>query len=300
MNPFRELDERVLPRLGRGMYRFGRLAGFAAADTDENPIAARHVRPRPRLLPGVALVCVAALAVLAVWSGNRPQAPIDETVGDVARVGVVGGDAVSRYVARSGDELTTLAGESVDPVWALVGLDDYADPAALEWLFADYTVARVIVRVPLPDVQTQMVTLVVDTLQRDVPAGMRRIAAEKQKLAAGAPGLSGALEQREADAYSDLCACAYAAVVRGAPARLRALADRPGIRVVDPAPEVTRLDRAVFVPLLPEQTTVVGPPPDVTDPTPAGAPSGAPAAASNAPVPPAASTNEGKPTPVPS
>jgi hypothetical protein len=32
--------------------------------------------------------------------------------------------------------------------------------------------------------------------------------------------------------------------------------------VVDPAPEIRRLDRTVFLPLLPEQATVVAPPPD--------------------------------------
>jgi hypothetical protein len=37
---------------------------------------------------------------------------------------------------------------------------------------------------------------------------------------------------------------------------------------VDPAPEVERLDRTVFLPLLPEQATVVAPPPDRALPSP--------------------------------
>jgi hypothetical protein len=49
--------------------------------------------------------------------------------------------------------------------------------------------------------------------------------------------------------------------------RLAELTGRAGIRVVDPAPEIRRLDRTVFLPLLPEQATVVAPPPDRSLPT---------------------------------
>jgi hypothetical protein len=62
----------------------------------------------------------------------------------------------------------------------------------------------------------------------------------------------------EATAYRTHCSCVYAAVVRAAPEALADLARRPGVRAVDPAPEVSRLDRAVFAPPLPEQTDVVG------------------------------------------
>ncbi|MBM0239561.1 hypothetical protein JNW88_24810, partial [Micromonospora sp. ATA32] len=40
------------------------------------------------------------------------------------------------------------------------------------------------------------------------------------------------------------------------PAVLRRVAARAGVRAVDPAPEVRRLDRAVFTPPLPEQDDV--------------------------------------------
>jgi hypothetical protein len=61
----------------------------------------------------------------------------------------------------------------------------------------------------------------------------------------------------EAAAYRSGCACVFAAVVRGAPAALQLVATRPGVRAVDPAPEVQRLDRAEFRPPLPEQDGTV-------------------------------------------
>jgi hypothetical protein len=48
-------------------------------------------------------------------------------------------------------------------------------------------------------------------------------------------------------------------VVHAAPAALRALAQRSEIRAIDPASEVKRLDRTVFLPPLPEQTDRVRP-----------------------------------------
>jgi hypothetical protein len=241
VNPFRALDERVLPRLGRGLHRLG-------------PV---------RVL--VVLLCVVVIGALALWDGTRHRAAPDETVGDVARVGVVDGEGVPAYLARSRGELNALSGSGA--VWALVGFDAYTAPQALDSLLAGDQVGRVIARVPLPGVQTQVVTLVVDRLQVDVRAGMLRVAAQKRKEESSVEHQEASdVVRQEAAAYARLCACLYAAVVRATPVSLESLAGRVGIRVVDPAPEVTRLDRAVFVPLLPEQQTVVAPPPDVTDP----------------------------------
>jgi hypothetical protein len=62
--------------------------------------------------------------------------------------------------------------------------------------------------------------------------------------------------EAEAVAYRRRCSCVYAAIVRATPAALAELAGRPGVRAVDAAPEVRRLDRAVFLPPLPEQADV--------------------------------------------
>ena len=257
------LDRRVLSRLGQ-----------SHGTTGEG----RH---RHRWLPAVAVAALAAVAFAAVWTGMH-RAPVDDTVGDVARVGVVDGQQVSSYLAGSRNELASLDGQSRAPLYALVSFGSYVEPAVAQSLLADLPTSRVVSRVPLAGVQTEIVTLPVDTFAADVPAGMRRTASRKEadareadRLARGLTG-SGDREQRlrdfyvhdaaalraEAASYRRLCACLYAAVVRATPERLRELAGRPGIRAVDPAPQVRRLDRAVFVPLLPEQTTVVTPPAD--------------------------------------
>ncbi|GAA3389901.1 hypothetical protein [Cryptosporangium minutisporangium] len=245
------LRGRVLPRLGRGARRLSR--SWTAL---------------------VTLVLVVGLVVVAYRAGTR-TAPVDYTVGNVPRVGPVDGQQVDAYRSDASGELGGLPAGTA--VWALVGLAEYQRPAALPTLLSGYSVSRVVARVPLPDVQTQLVTLVVDRLAVDVPAGMQRTAAAKEQEASTAESAAAsaddaelarvhtagaALERREAAAYRELCACVYAAVVRATPEQLRALAERPGIRVVDPAPEVSRLDRATFVPLLPEQSGTVGPPSD--------------------------------------
>ena len=245
------LRDRVLPRLGRGARRLSR--SWTAL---------------------VTLVLVVGLVVVAYRAGTR-TAPVDDTVGNVPRVGPADGQRVDAYRTASTGELAALPAGT--PVWALIGFADYQRPDALPALFTGYPVSRVVARVPLPGVQTQLVTLVVDRLAVDVRAGMYRLASAKEQAAAEAASAAASagtadlaevytagadVQRREAAAYRQLCACVHAAVVRATPEQLRTLARRPGIRVVDPAPEVTRLDRATFVPLLPEQSGTVGPPSD--------------------------------------
>jgi hypothetical protein len=79
----------------------------------------------------------------------------------------------------------------------------------------------------------------------------------------------------EALAYRSLCSCVYAAVVRATPAALDRIAKRPEVRSVEPAPEVRRLDRAVFLPPLPEQRDVVRPPASSTSVSPSASPTAA-------------------------
>ncbi|SHM36271.1 hypothetical protein [Cryptosporangium aurantiacum] len=242
--------DRVLARLGRGARRLTR--SWTAL---------------------VTLVLVVGLIVVAYRAGTR-TAPVDDTVGNVPRVGPVDGQRIDAYRADASRELAGLPAGTA--VWALVGLTEYQRPGSLPALFAGYPVNRVVMRVPLPDAQTQLVTLVVDRLDVDVAAGMHRTAAAKDRAASEAASAAAtadaelarvytadaAMERQEAAAYRALCACVYAAVVRATPEQLRTLAQRPGIRVIDPAPEVNRLDRATFVPLLPEQSGTVGPPSD--------------------------------------
>jgi len=275
MKPFRVLDEIVVPRLARGMRRIGGAVpgvGRAAGS---------------RSLVGVAVLSLVAIGATAFYVRSRP-APVDETTGDVVRVGASDGDSVKGYVAGTRSELASLARSGAGETVALVSFDAYREPAALPPLLADVTTVRVYARVPLSKVQTEIVSFPVHTLAADVPAAMKRTATSKERAAREAEhladGLSGSSAQEkelrafylqdarvsraEAAAYRTLCACTYGAVVRADAAALTKLAQRKGVRVVDAAPESRRLDRTVFLPLQPEQLVVITPPVDGALPTP--------------------------------
>jgi len=277
MNPFRALDERVLPRLARGLIR---IAGVVSG-SGRGPAAGR------RTLTAATVLALAAVAATATYLGNRP-APVDEGTGDVVRVGASEGDLVSAYVERSRSELAAITARHSGEIPALVSFSSYVEPDALDGLLADVTTARVYARVPLPDVQTEIVFFPVNTLKADVPAAMKRTAESKERAARdadhAADGLTGGgaqekelrafyrqdaqVSRAEAASYRRLCGCIYGAVVRASPARLTQLAKRDGIRVVDAAPESKRLDRTVFLPLQPEQIAMVTPPTDGSLPSP--------------------------------
>ena len=228
-----------------------------------------------RALIGLAVISAFALLLAAIWASHRddasPGAP-----GELVQVGVVEGQAVSGYLGNSHAELAALTDPSAPPsgaTWALVSLDEYVPPGALQPMFDGAAVAQVYTRVPLVGRHTQVVRIPVYRLPADVMSGMldaalqrdreqaeyrqlgRRVtgdgpnAARARQAYAAAADTAGA----EADAYRSGCACVFAAVVRAAPAALQVVADRPGVRVVDPAPEVRQLDRAEFRPPLPEQ-----------------------------------------------
>ncbi|HEY6595770.1 MAG TPA: hypothetical protein VI011_16970 [Asanoa sp.] len=251
----RRLDDAVLPPLAR-----------ALAKVDQGPA-------RMKVLTGVALVSATAVLLTAVWAAQRVPGP-DLTEGDVVRVGVREGGSIPSYVARSRTELDRLAATGGSP-YALVSLDAYVVPDRLRVVLDGTTVSEVFARVNRPELQTPVVRIPVRKVPADVVAGMLLVAERKDREARDAqdraartanPSLERALlraaqtERAEAAAYRDLCSCVYAAVVRAAPNALKRLAVRRGVRAVDPAPEVRRLDRAVFLPPLPEQQDVVRPP----------------------------------------
>jgi hypothetical protein len=227
-----------------------------------------------RAVIGLAVISAFALLLAAIWASRQDDAS-PGAQGALVQVGVVQGQAVSGYLRNSRAELAALTDPSAPPAgdtWALVSLDRYVPPGALPPMFDGAAVAQVYTRVPLAGRHTQVVRIPVYRLPADVLSGMLDVAlqrdqerAEYQQLGrltgdgpnavraraayAAAADTAGA----EADAYRSGCACVFAAVVRAAPAALQVVADRPGVRVVDPAPEVRQLDRAEFRPPLPEQ-----------------------------------------------
>jgi hypothetical protein len=247
----------VLARLARGARRIG-----------------GAIRQAPPLTLIAGVLVLAVLATL-LWQATRPSSPPPSSA--TVRVGVNDGDSVPAYAAQSRAELAKLApGLSV---YALVTFDSYQRPAGVATLVqADgLTAVQAYARVPLKDRQTEIVRLPAARLPDDLVAGMTAVATRKDAtaLAEQADAASATdvprrelylseadVDQAEAAAYRSGCACVYAIVVRADPVVLRMLAGRKGVRIVDPAPEVTDPAHAVFVAPLPEQVNRVTPPKD--------------------------------------
>jgi len=254
--------DRMMPPLTRGLSRIGTAPS------------------RLRIMTGLAVASAVTLLVTVVWVADHGPGP-DNPTGDVVRVGVVEGQSVAGYLRSSRRELAALLPASGSPAsgetWALVSLTAYLAPDKLQAVLDGVPVAEVYARAPLPEVHTQVVKIPVYRMSQDVVAGMLNAALARDQEQADYRKLSGELEgdganelrlrraydsaaqtaALEAAAYRAHCACLFAAVVRAAPATLERLAGRSEVRVVDPAPEVRRLDRTEFRPVLPEQTTTV-------------------------------------------
>ncbi|BCB73912.1 hypothetical protein GCM10022251_12690 [Phytohabitans flavus] len=268
----RRLDSRLLPPLARAMSRLA------------------QGRLRMRVLTAVALISSSAVLLTAVWAADRGQPGGDPTVGEVVRVGVGDGQSIPRYVASSREELAQLVATppSTADTYALVTLTQYLAPEQLAPVLGEVRVAQVFGRVPLPDAQTQIVHIPAVRIPGDVIDGMAQVATRKEAEAAEYRKLSGtmsgdgererqmrqvydsgaAVAAAEATAYRAGCHCVYAAVIRATPSAMEKVSARSEVRAVDPAPEVSRLDRAVFLPPLPEQEDVVRPPVDTALPSP--------------------------------
>jgi hypothetical protein len=217
---------------------------------------------------------VVTVTAVAVRLGRTPA--LDPGAGDVVRVGVAQGASIPEYEQASRAELAGLSGSA--QMYALVTLRGYLPPEGLVPVLAGGSLVRVYARVPLAGDQPEIVSIDAYRVPGDVSGGMDEVARRKDKeaaeyareLAGLGPGSDAELRhvyesgQRvataEAAAYRQRCSCVYAMVVRAAHAELAAIAERDGVRTVDPAPEVRRLDRAVFLPPLPEQRQRAGPP----------------------------------------
>jgi hypothetical protein len=238
------------------------------ADLDRvllTPVARLVAGRKPRGLTLVACLTAAAAIATAVWQADR-AAPPDFSGGDVVRVGVTPGTPVDGYAESSRRELQTLAAAGAGESYALITFSEYLAPDRLPPIVGGVTLTFVYARVPLADEQTEIVRIPATKVPVDVVIGMDQVAARKAREAAdyrarllGTTDASlsevyraGAqVAAAEHEAYAAHCACAYAAVVRATPAALEQIAARPDVRVVDAAPEVRRLDRAVFLPPLP-------------------------------------------------
>ncbi|MGB9378739.1 MAG: hypothetical protein WCB04_14635 [Mycobacteriales bacterium] len=258
----RRLDDRAVPAL----------AGLINA----------VVRRRARIgWTGAAIAVLAVVAVVLANTGLHGGGPAPQAR-SVTRVGALEGTGIPSYVSASRRELAGLTSAGTTPAYALVSLAGYGTPAQAAAVAAGYSVSKAFFRVPLLGVQTEIRAVDVTDLSRDLEARMRSAAAQVERDAKDSDDqvkkLTGSSAQErqlrafyvqsarllrvQAARFRALCACVYAFVVRAVPEALTKLASRSGVRVVDPAPEITALDRAVFLPLLPEQRVTVEPPAD--------------------------------------
>jgi hypothetical protein len=249
----RRLDELLVPPMAELLARTGRSTG------------------RQRMFTSAAAAFAVAGTVAAVYAAQTAPTG-DPDSADVVRVGVARGGSIPTYAAESRTELAALPADM--PLYALVTFTAYLAPDRLAPVLAPVATSSVYARVPLPRRQTELVRLAALRVPDDVAAAMDQTAdrkdaeaAQYRQLFARAAGKDADTREvyadgadvaiAEATAYRRHCSCVFAAIVRGSPRALAAVAARPEVRVVDPAPEVTRLDRAVFLPPLPEQSGLV-------------------------------------------
>ena len=208
----------------------------------------------------VLAVLVAALGVAAVVAGRLGQ-PLPVT--GVQRLGPEAGEPVADYLRRASASLPATESRSV---WALVQLDSYLTPGRAAELAQGVRLSRVVLRVPLPGVQTALIIL-------DLP-GQRPIAELTEVLRSAAQdratvavreapgGRSAAVAVAEATQLRSGCACVLAFLMSGDGEALQAVAARPGVRALHAALPDTAIQDIAISPLLPEQVNTAGPVPD--------------------------------------
>jgi hypothetical protein len=207
----------------------------------------------------------AVLAVLlvafgsAIWvAGQRGES----LPGGVQRLGPETGEPVADYLRRAG---ASLPAATSGPVWALVQLDGYLAPEPAAELAHSVRLSRVVLRVPLPRVQTALIT-------RDLPGqrpaaelteALRSAASDRLAAARAArDGRRAAVAAAEAVQLRSGCSCVLALLVLGDRDALAAMVTRPGVRAVHAALPDTAIQDLAISPLLPEQVDTAGPVPD--------------------------------------
>jgi hypothetical protein len=208
---------------------------------------------------------VVVLAVLAavfggtVWIAGQQDEPVPA---GVQRLGPEAGELVAAYLRRAGASLP--AAHSAR--WALVQLDSYLTPARAAGLAQGVRISKVVLRVPLPRLQTALITRDLAGQQpvAELAGAQRSAAAERLAASRLAPDSSrqAAVAAAEAVQLQQGCACVLALLVFGDGDALHLIAMRPDARVVQAALPDTSVEDLAIAPLLPEQSDIAGPVPD--------------------------------------
>lgn len=212
----------------------------------------------PRRAWWVLLAVLVVVFGLTTWVAGQRDEPVPR---GVQRLGPEAGEPVAEYLHRASASLP--AGHS--PHWALVELDSYLTPDRAADLTRGVRLSRVVFRVPLPRVQTALIT-------RDLPGQQpvsELVAAEQsaaaERLAASrtaSDSRRAAVDAAEAAQLRRGCACVLALLVLGDGDALRTVAGRPNVRAVHAALADTSIQDLAIAPLLPEQDEMAGPVPD--------------------------------------
>ncbi|HVL83077.1 MAG TPA: hypothetical protein VM367_02100 [Pseudonocardia sp.] len=220
------------------------------------------MNPRRRVL--ALLACVVVGLAVAWYAGSRAPGGASgppPAVGAV-RLGPEPGQDVAGYLAGLPARLPP-AGAAVP---ALVQFTGELTPDAALGAVAGTVPHTAVFHVPLPRVQT---ALRFEPLEPGVPPptalGSARDRAQLAALADArrAGGRPGAVAAAEAEVLArPACRCVLAVLVVGDRAGLQAVAVRPGVRAVDPAPPGTTVREVALAPLLPVHEGRVGPVPD--------------------------------------
>jgi hypothetical protein len=213
------------------------------------------------MTPSARWVLLAVL--LLVFTGTalvagRQDGPLPVAGGE--RLGPESGEQVVDYLRRARGSLPL---PGVGEVWALVQLDTYLDPAAAAALIRGIRLSSVVLRVPLPGVQTALIF-------RDLPGqrpaaeltgALQAAGQDRERVAAQAAPASrpAAVARAEATRLRAGCACVLAMLVHADGQQLHELIGRPGVRTVQAAPPGTSPQELAVSPLLPEQHDLVGP-----------------------------------------
>ncbi|MEV0761007.1 hypothetical protein [Nocardia sp. NPDC050435] len=218
----------------------------------------RRARVRRGALAGAA--AAGAVALMFVLGALNPPRPLG--VG-TDRLGPEQGETVADYLARARD---SLRGEESGERWALVSFTRELVPAEIPAHSGGLRIGQVLHRVPLPRVQTPIVTV-------GVPAGdgvavaSAGDAAWQLEAQLAHDRSAGVLDDRALRVTTvsiarlrEGCACTVGLVVRGTLPQLRALGNE--VRAVEALPADAVDGHFAVSPLLPVYTDRVAPLPD--------------------------------------
>jgi hypothetical protein len=215
----------------------------------------------PRTRGALLAVLLVAFGAGVVVAGQRDGPP--PPLPGVERLGPEPGEPVAGYLNRAA---RSLPAPGAGDAWALVQLDRHVAADVAARLVQRVRLARVVLRVPLPRVQTALTTRSIPGQQpaAEIEAALRAAARERAAAAAAAPddGRAAAVAAAEAQRLRAGCDCVVAMLVRADHAALAGLARRDGVRAVHAAQPGTPPQGLALAPLLPQQRRVAGPVPD--------------------------------------